>query len=88
MTVIPFKPKKEDNHPKYTMLETFHTLETQIEQLDIRIKSKEKKLQALSHWSNSESYKKQQKEIAALQREKALLIKTQQVIIEELKKEE
>ena len=90
MTVIPFKPRKkqENNHPKDTLLATYYTLEDQIEQLDAQIQTKEEKLQALSHWKNSETFQQYQKEINMLKHERVLLEKTQQVVMKELMKEE
>lgn len=90
MTVIPFKPRKkqENNHPKDTLLATYYTLEDQIEQLDAQIQTKEEKLQALSHWKNSETFQQYQKETDTLKQEKILLEKTRQILMEELMKEE
>ena len=90
MTVIPFAPRKKqkNNHPKDSLLETYFTLEEQIERLDTQIQAKEEKLQALSHWRNSETFHQYQKETDTLKREKILLEKTRQILMKELMKEE
>lgn len=90
MTIIPFRPKikNTDKTAESSLLATYYTLEKQIEQLDAQIQSKEKKLQSLSHWRNSETLHQYQKETDTLKREKVLLEKTQQIVMKELMKEE
>ncbi|MBQ2880357.1 MAG: hypothetical protein IJE27_06640 [Anaerotignum sp.] len=68
------------------MLAAYYTLEEQIEQLDTQIQAKEEKLQALAHWGNSETFQQYQKEADMLKRERALLEKTQQIVMKELMK--
>ena len=88
MTIIPFPPNTpgKNETTKSSLLTTYYTLEEQIEQLDTQIQVKEEKLQALSHWGNSETFRQYQKEAAMLRREKVLLEKTQQIVMRELMK--
>lgn len=88
MTVIPFEPrKKQTTSPAVDSLrETYLTLENQIELLDAQIKAKEEKLQVLAHWRNSKTFRQYQKETDMLRRERALLEKTQQIVMKELMK--
>ena len=88
MTIIPFHPNtpSTDKTTKSSLLATYYTLEEQIEQLDAQIQTKEKKLQVLSHWRNSETFRQYQKETDMLKRERALLKKTQQIVMTELMK--
>ena len=86
MTVIPFEPrKKQTTSPAEDSLrETCLTLENQIELLDAQIQAKEEKLQTLSHWRNSETFRQYQKETDTLKRERVLLEKTKQIVMQEL----
>lgn len=90
MTIIPFHSNtpNTDKTAKSSLLTTYYTLEEQIEQLDAQIQAKEEKLQALSHWRNSETFRQYQKETDMLRREKVLLEKTQQIVMKELMKED
>ena len=89
MTVIPFEPrKKQENQPqKNSLLETYFTLTEQIEQLELQIQEKEKKLHALTHWRSSETDLEYQKETDKLRREQILLEKTKRIVMEELMKQ-
>ena len=88
MTIIPFPPNTpgKNETTKSSLLTTYYTLEEQIEQLDAQIQAKEKKLQALAHWGNSETFRQYQKEADILKRERVLLEKTQQIVMKELMK--
>lgn len=88
MTIIPFHPNTpgKDETTRSSLLATYYTLEEQIEQLDTQIQAKEEKLQALAHWGNSETFRQYQKETDMLRRERVLLEKTQQIVMQELMK--
>ena len=88
MTIIPFPPNTpgKDETTRTSLLATYYTLEKQIEHLDAQIQMKEKKLQALAHWGNSETFRQYQKETDMLRRERVLLEKTQQIVMKELMK--
>ena len=88
MTTIPFPPNipSKDETTKSSLLATYYTLEEQIDLLDAQIQMKEKKLQALAHWGNSETFRQYQKETDMLRRERVLLEKTQQIVMKELMK--
>ena len=86
MTIIPFTPNTpgKDETTRTSLLATYYTLEEQIGLLDAQIQMKEKKLQALAHWGNSETFRQYQKEADILKRERVLLEKTQQIVMKEL----
>ena len=88
MTIIPFHPSipSKDETTKSSLLATYYTLEKQIELLDAQIQAKEEKLQSLAHWRNSETFRQYQKEADILKRERVLLEKTKQIVIQELMK--
>ena len=88
MTIIPFPPNTsgKDETTKSSLLATYYTLEEQIELLNTQIQAKEEKLQTLSHWGNSETLRQYQKETNLLRRERVLLEKTQQIVMNELRK--
>ena len=88
MTVIPFEPRKKQtiSPAEDSLRETYLTLENQIELLDAQIQAKEEKLQSLAHWRNSEIFRQYQKEADILKRERVLLEKTKQIVIQELMK--
>lgn len=89
MTIIPFTPNTpgKDETTRTSLLATYYTLEEQIGLLDAQIQMKEKKLQALAHWGNSETFRQYQKEADILKRERVLLEKTQQIVMKELMEE-
>ena len=89
MTIIPFHPNTpgKDETTRSSLLATYYTLEEQIGLLDAQIQMKEKKLQALAHWGNSETFRQYQKEADILKRERVLLEKTQQIVMKELMEE-
>ena len=88
MTIIPFHPNipDKDETTKSSLLATYYTLEEQIELLNAQIQAKEENLQTLSHWGNSETFRQYQKETDLLRRERVLLEKTQQIVMNELMK--
>ena len=88
MTIISFPPNTpgKDEITRTSLLATYYTLEKQIDLLDAQIPMKEKKLQALAHWGNSETFRQYQKEADMLKRERVLLEKTQQIVMKELMK--
>ena len=88
MTIIPFHPNIPDKNEttKSSLLATYYTLEEQIEMLNTQIQAKEEKLQTLAHWGNSETFQQYQKETDILRRERVLLEKTKQIVVQELMK--
>lgn len=88
MTIIPFHPNipDKDETTKSSLLATYYTLEEQLELLNAQIQAKEENLQTLSHWGNSETFRQYQKETDLLRRERVLLEKTQQIVMNELMK--